>query len=243
MNEFHGIGICDTLYPLVRKLVGWCGDLWDCKCVVFNSGEINEVLERLWVCESLHPMAQKSTTFRRNLWMSLSSISSRCTRFFFIVSSMFSILDLLVNVSYVFVGLYLLFHQFVIGISYFVGLMCVGVKYMYVVSMFLASLLFDVCLKIWMFYVSQVLSVKIFQASTKCLVLVFMSFGFLLYLVLEVLEVWCIIWSWKFIVYGFGCLMCGFLSFRTQIICWSPQCGLFNDCLLVCVLISSLLVV
>jgi len=46
MNELHGIGICDTLYPLVGKLVGWRGDLWDCKCVVFDGKEIDEVFER-----------------------------------------------------------------------------------------------------------------------------------------------------------------------------------------------------
>ncbi len=87
--------------------------------------------------------------------------------FFYFVSSMFSILDLLVNVSYVFMGLYFLFHQFFARISYFVGLMCVGVKCMYVVSMSLASLLFDVYLEIRMFYVFQILSVKIFQVSTS----------------------------------------------------------------------------
>jgi hypothetical protein len=48
--------------------------------------------------------------------------------------------------------------------------MCGGVRRMYVVSMYLASLLFYVCLEIKMFYVSQVLSVKIFQVSTKCFV-------------------------------------------------------------------------
>ncbi len=45
---------------------------------------------------------------------------------------MFSILDLLVNVSYVFfIGLFFLFHRSIVGISCFVGLMCVGVKWMY----------------------------------------------------------------------------------------------------------------
>jgi len=67
------------------------------------------------------------------------------------VSLMFSILDLLVNVSYVFMGLYILFHQFVVRISYFVGLVCLGVRCTYVVSMSLTSLLFDVCLEIKMF--------------------------------------------------------------------------------------------
>ncbi len=43
------------------------GDLWDHKCVVSNSGEIDEVLEGLCVCESLYPMAQKSTRFHRDL--------------------------------------------------------------------------------------------------------------------------------------------------------------------------------
>ncbi len=76
----------------------------------------------------------------------------------------------LMFVIFVFMDLYLLFHQFVVRISYFVGLMCVGVRCMYVVSMSLTSLLFDVCSKIRMFYVSQVLSVKIFQVSIKCLV-------------------------------------------------------------------------
>jgi hypothetical protein len=80
---------------------------------------------------------------------------------------MFSILDSLVNVSYVFMGLYILFHQNFVRISYFVGLMCVGIRCMYVVSISLASLLFDVCLEIKMFYVSQVLNVKIFQVSTS----------------------------------------------------------------------------
>jgi hypothetical protein len=64
---------------------------------------------------------------------------------------MFSILDLLVNVSYVFMGLYILFHQFVVRISYFVGLVCLGVRCTYVVSMSLTSLLFEVCLEIKMF--------------------------------------------------------------------------------------------
>ncbi len=78
--------------------------------------------------------------------MSLSSLLLGVCDFLYFVFSMFSILDLLVNVSYVFMGIYLLFHQFVVRISCFVGLMCGGLRCMYVVSMSHASLLFDVCL-------------------------------------------------------------------------------------------------
>jgi hypothetical protein len=43
-----------------------------------------------------------------------------------------------------FKGLFFLFHRFVVGISCFVGFMCVGVRCMYVASLSLVSLIFDV---------------------------------------------------------------------------------------------------
>ncbi len=90
-----------------------------------------------------------------------------------------------------FMGLSLLFHRYILGISCFVNLVCVGVRCMHVSF---ASLLFDVWLEIRMFFVSQVIRVK-FQVSIKCYVWM-----------LCILKFYCI-WCWKFIRFSFRNLL------------------------------------
>jgi hypothetical protein len=90
-----------------------------------------------------------------------------------------------------FMGLSLLFHRYIVGISCFMNLMCVGIRCMHVAFVSFASLLFDVWLEIRMFYVSQVIRVK-FQVSIKCFVWI-----------LFILKFYCI-WWWKFIRFNFG---------------------------------------
>ncbi len=96
----------------------WWGSQWgDIRtCETTNSlylivGNLVRFRRDLRTYECLYLVVQNSTWIHRDLRISLSYISFKCMCFFNFVSSLFSIVDLLVNVSYVFHRSIFLFHR------------------------------------------------------------------------------------------------------------------------------------
>lgn len=102
-------GPMTVLYPMVGKSTGLYKDLKAHKCVVSTSKDISKMTSMrhansfyliavksmgfqrdLWACKCQYPMVQKFVWFHRDLWVFLSSISSRCMCFFYFVFNVFN---------------------------------------------------------------------------------------------------------------------------------------------------------
>jgi hypothetical protein len=143
-NQLGYIRTCrpmTTLYTMVGKLMGLYRDLKACKCIVSTSKDINKVMlarhansfylvlgksmgfrRDLWACKCQYSMVRKFAWFHRDLWMFLSSISSRYMCFFYFVFNVFNFASIGFFLNNFFHGFIFLFCKSIGGVSCFVVL-------------------------------------------------------------------------------------------------------------------------